>query len=91
MKWIGIAFCSLMIILIGWLFGVGGYHIEAKESPYWPEFGYGVMYVNIYHNGTIIYFDDSHHYQPRNADSVRGIVKVAARRFVGDSKGWIWY
>ncbi len=53
-----------------WLFGIGYYRIDIDKSAYWPDLGYGVNKIYIWHNGEIIYNEDSRYYLKDLSDSV---------------------
>jgi hypothetical protein len=52
-----------------WLFGFIVARISVDKHPYWPDMGYGRVFIFIHKNGGVIYLDDFN-WNPSNYDTL---------------------
>lgn len=69
-----------------WLLGIGFFKIETDKGAYWPDVGYGICHIRVWHNADIIY-SDSYSFHLNDSDSVLQTHIKMADDFIRKQKG----
>lgn len=74
-----------VLFLTAYIFGIGHYRVDYCKGAYWPDYGYSVDKIYIWHNGHIVYLDDWNA-EPDQRDSLYKAHLQTAQNFIDQKK-----